>query len=633
MLQVFHGFKKSFLLILMVVIVAFVMTGFGINLGGPKRDSFAVKIGDQEISFDQFYQERKELEARYRQVFGANFDNFAGSLKLNQQILDRLIADTLVNDFANASGLVASKVGVQKMILGSGLFQNGYDEKIYRAYLQQVGMTSAQFEAQLNSAALTEQFSNLIQDLTFASKRETESFLAQAETAYTVDYVVFDSAEYLDEVADPKDDQLKEFYESNSTDYETEPAIAYHYIVFDPKDHLGDVEVLSEDVEFYYSEHQNEFRLPEEVQARHIQLNFGKSDGPEKMSALKEKAEEIRNKALTGGSFEELVQIHSEDYATKTLGGDLGSIQRGNTVLAKEVVAAAFNLKNGGISEVIGTDYGYEIIKVDSYKEPEVKDLAKVKDEIEKKLRAEQAPAYASATAHDLYDAWLKSDLPLDQFALSKTIVSRVTSELLEVDKDPENLKGLTAKLISSADIKEQMIELGDLTILVGIKEYQPAEVPALENIKPQVVKVWKDLESKNLSQNAAQALVTAVKDGGYKTLADGAKTLKLKLEELKEITRAKAAAPFNDPSMQADLFNTTTPGKAPKRAYSLGGKHYVFQVKDLKGADSKEISKKVAEARSQESDRLGRLLLASLVKDLKAKAEIDISPSLDLDA
>ncbi len=74
-------------------------------------------------------------------------------------------------------------------------------------------------------------------------------------------------------------------------------------------------------------------------------------------------AEEILSKIKTGEKpFAELAQEYSEDI-TALKGGDLGYFSKGQMV--PEFEQAAFNLKPGEISDIVKTQFGYHIIKVE----------------------------------------------------------------------------------------------------------------------------------------------------------------------------------------------------------------------------------------------------------------------------
>ncbi|HEV2913676.1 MAG TPA: peptidylprolyl isomerase [Pyrinomonadaceae bacterium] len=74
-------------------------------------------------------------------------------------------------------------------------------------------------------------------------------------------------------------------------------------------------------------------------------------------------ADDILKRARGGESFEKLAKEYSSDPGSKDKGGDLGWFGRGRMV--KPFEDAAFALQPGQISEVIQTQFGYHIIKLD----------------------------------------------------------------------------------------------------------------------------------------------------------------------------------------------------------------------------------------------------------------------------
>jgi peptidyl-prolyl cis-trans isomerase SurA len=80
----------------------------------------------------------------------------------------------------------------------------------------------------------------------------------------------------------------------------------------------------------------------------------------DKSRAYKELAE-IRQEIIAGKSFETKARIHSQDPGSATQGGKI-SASRGMMVPAFE--ATAFSLKEGEISDVFETEYGYHILQL-----------------------------------------------------------------------------------------------------------------------------------------------------------------------------------------------------------------------------------------------------------------------------
>lgn len=75
------------------------------------------------------------------------------------------------------------------------------------------------------------------------------------------------------------------------------------------------------------------------------------------------KAEDVLRQVKEGNkTFAELAQQYSDD-STKSVGGDLGFFSKGQMVKAFE--DAAFALEVGKVSDIVKTQYGYHIIKVE----------------------------------------------------------------------------------------------------------------------------------------------------------------------------------------------------------------------------------------------------------------------------
>jgi parvulin-like peptidyl-prolyl isomerase len=122
------------------------------------------------------------------------------------------------------------------------------------------------------------------------------------------------------------------------------------------------VKISNNEVKQYYRAHQKEFWKDGRVRARHILFIAERSSSETNRKAKLQQAKNVLNEIKKGKDFAELAMEYSEDVSASD-GGDVGFVVRGKMV--REFEDAVFDLKPGQISDIVETEYGYHIIKVE----------------------------------------------------------------------------------------------------------------------------------------------------------------------------------------------------------------------------------------------------------------------------
>lgn len=135
------------------------------------------------------------------------------------------------------------------------------------------------------------------------------------------------------------------------------------------------ITVTDADIKTYYDNHTDEFIVPYRLRASHILLRD------------RAEAESILSRIKAGELFEELAKKYSMD-PTASKGGDLGYVSKGQ--LIPEIEEALFALKNGDLSDVIQSKYGFHILKATGEAKPQTKELRLVSKEIRDRLTLEK---------------------------------------------------------------------------------------------------------------------------------------------------------------------------------------------------------------------------------------------------
>jgi peptidyl-prolyl cis-trans isomerase C len=142
-------------------------------------------------------------------------------------------------------------------------------------------------------------------------------------------------------------------------------------------------QVSAEDAARFYADNPGRFVVPEQLHV--FAITFGVDPGApaRAWSDAKAKAEQVLGQIKSGAPFEEMARKYSTDK-TRESGGDMGFVHRGS--LTDEFEQALRDVKEGGVTPVIQTLYGFHIVRVASIRPPQRKALADVAVGIRKDL-------------------------------------------------------------------------------------------------------------------------------------------------------------------------------------------------------------------------------------------------------
>lgn len=150
------------------------------------------------------------------------------------------------------------------------------------------------------------------------------------------------------------------------------------------KDNMtGNVEITEEEIAVFYNSHMDMFYR---IKASHILLE------------TEDEAKNILERVKAGEDFNKLAKEYSTDPSVIENNGDLGYFRHGDMV--KEFETAAFALKPGEVSELVKSQYGYHIIKVEDKKIDKLED---VKDELKTNLLMEKKNENYDKTFEEMY--------------------------------------------------------------------------------------------------------------------------------------------------------------------------------------------------------------------------------------
>lgn len=124
-----------------------------------------------------------------------------------------------------------------------------------------------------------------------------------------------------------------------------------------------EVAVTDQAAREFYDKNQDKMQRPERAHLRHILIKVEPNAAEADKRKAREKAEDLLERIQEGEDFAKLAAENSDDPGSKTRGGDLSWMVRGQTVPPFEKAAFALTRPND-LSGVVETQFGYHIIQL-----------------------------------------------------------------------------------------------------------------------------------------------------------------------------------------------------------------------------------------------------------------------------
>ncbi|WP_417879177.1 peptidylprolyl isomerase [Vibrio sp.] len=506
-------------IILVLIILSFVFAGVGSYLVGGGSTT-AAKVGNTTIdrgAFEQAYQnERNRMQSQMGDYFSTLMGDQQYVQTFRKSVLDRMINDVLLEQYAQSLGLRVSDDQVSQLILTMPEFQsNGkFDQDIYAATLRRAGFSADSFAEYLRKDLLKNQVISAVQNSEFTLDNEVEQqskLLTQTRDIQTITLNVSDFANK----AQVTDEELQSYYKMHSDNFERPEQMKVAYVELSAEQLKKSIQVTDEDAQAYYQEHLNKYSTKEQRKVRHILI---KDD--------QVKADEILAKLKAGEDFATVAKENSEDVGSAKQGGDLGWIEKG--VMDPAFEEAAFSLaEKGDISDVVKSDFGYHIIQLEDEHPPEAKPYSEVATEIKSELLDEKAVDQFYKLQTELESVAFESPDSLDESA--KVVGQKIqTTDFISQADAPEVLKvPAVAQALESADVKKEgmnsdVLEIApEHVIVVRVNEVRDETLLPFEEVKDQVSAHLLATKGEQNALDLASKVVTSLQKGDESVLTD----------------------------------------------------------------------------------------------------------------
>ncbi|MDE0039699.1 MAG: SurA N-terminal domain-containing protein [Gammaproteobacteria bacterium] len=367
------------------IVFVLAVTGFGAIQLFSGGEPIAATVNGDDITQRELEVETERERAAQRNRFGGEIsDELLDRLIDRRAVLESLIVNTLVQQFARDLDLSVSERAVQRHIRSSFAGVDGFDDAMYRNWLAGFGHTPSSYQADQAARLLQNQIRTSLSETAFVTQRELRRYARILDQRRDIAYLLFDIGTFAAEV-EVTEEEVEEHYGNFLDDYMTAEKFDFDYVRLLRAPFEAEVVIEETAIELAY--HDEIAAVPEPGRrAAHILLEVNDERSVEDAVAV---LSEVRSSIVDeGASFEERARAISEDLADD--GGDLGVVRKGN-LAAPELETALWALAPGEVSRPVQTEFGVHLIKFVEMVDVAVPSLAERTADIEAELRSQEA--------------------------------------------------------------------------------------------------------------------------------------------------------------------------------------------------------------------------------------------------
>jgi peptidyl-prolyl cis-trans isomerase D len=591
MITVMRRYRRSLQIGLLVVIAAFVATSvfvFGSNsLRGGDDDNAVAKVNGEPISVERYQRRYQEYLNAYAATLRDRFTpEMAERMGLPQQVMDDLVQEELVMQRARVERLEVNDEELNAQIHTIPHFHEGgrFSMKRYEDLLRRGNLSKTVFEDDIRRRMTRVKVEGIVRSgVKLTDGEVTQAFVQNREEARAT-WALVDLAPIV-AATTVTDAELEAYLKDHAAEFRLPERRQIQYVTFVPKDYMRPP--TDAEVEKYYTEHIKEFETPQQVKAAHILARVGDTGGSEAEDKARAKIVDAIRRAKAGEDFGKLAAELSDDPGTKTSGGELGMVGKGEMV--PDFEAALFALKKGEItSQPVRTPFGFHAIKATELREATRTPLKEAAPQIREKLQAEVADQAAKAKAEE---ARVKLVGAPDFMAQARSLGLNPIETALPRRDRPRGMAAMagpepveeTAFSLAKGGISTPLKTPVGYLVLKTVDEL-PATVPPLAAIKDRVTASLKRQKAEAVALERANAIVSESKTGDFGAAAQKASAT---VGETARFSRAKPADKLPGDVMVAAL---EAPAGATTAPIKTAQGYYVVKVRERFAPDMTEL-------------------------------------------
>ena len=620
-------------LLFLLVIPSFVMFGIEGYSRFTDKAAAVAKVDGHKITQQEWDDAHKRQVDRIRAQMPNVDPKLLDSQEARLSTLEQMVNERLLAIAADKQLLVTSDARLARELQQSPAIAalRGPDGKLdmerYRQLAASQGLTPEGFEARVRQDLSSRQVLTPLQSSALPLAKPTDAALQAWLQRREVQVQKFAAKDFAAKVQ-ASDADLEAFYKTHAERFRSVESADVEYIVLDINSLMPTITLPEQDLRTYYEQNLQRLAGQEQRRASHILITAAKEAPAAERDQARAKAQELLAQLRKSPkAFADLARKHSQDPGSAAKGGDLDYFARG--AMVKPFEDAVFGMKDGDISDVVESDFGFHIIQLTGIKAPKAPSFETMRPQLEADLRKQQAQRkfaeLAESFSNSVYEQADALKPVADKLKLSLKQakgVTRVQGNSMPAELNhPKVLQALFSEDAVGKRRNTEAIEIAPNTLVSArILKHEPSVVRPLEQVRDDVRKQFVQSKSLELARVEGEAKLSA-----WKAQAASA-TLGQPVVVSRDQLQAQPQA-LVDAALRAD------PAKLPAWVgVDLGAEGYaVVRVNKIVERESqpaeqaRQTRQQFAQMRSQAEVQA---YLAALKKELKVEMLVSASKS-----
>ncbi|MES2319674.1 MAG: SurA N-terminal domain-containing protein [Pseudomonadota bacterium] len=511
-----------------LVILSFVLVGGNSAFKADNSDTDVADVGGKKITQRELDDEIRRQMEQSRARAGDRFDpKVFETNETKQAILENLISERALEAEIKKGHLTVGDAALQKQIGEIGAFKKpdgSFDMDQYKLALGNQGMTPQMFDARMRRDLALQQLNSAVGSTAFAPRSVATRLAEIVDQEREVQEQLFPATGFIAQV-NVTDDMVKAYYDKNAAQFQVPEQLKVEYVVLDAAAVESQVSVDDAEVAAFYEKSKDSLTTPEQRFSSHIMINVKKDASAAEKAAAKAKAEAVLAEVRkTPANFAAIAKAQSQDVTSAEVGGDLGLAEK-NGFASPEMEAAVFKMKQGEISDVLASDFGFHIVTVTKLVPAVVKTLDEAKPQIVAELKKQKmSKKYAELaelltnTVYEQADSLKPAADKLKLQIQTADNLTRTPSPALGVApvNNAKFLKAIFADDTLKNKRNTEAVEVVPGTFVAGrVVQYKPAAKKPLLDVAAAIRQTVTQEEAVKLAKKAGEATLAAVKASG----------------------------------------------------------------------------------------------------------------------